>query len=133
MLGKREPEVYGRMTLAEINQNLVDLGHQLGLEVVVKQSNSEGSLIDLLHEAHPWAKAVVFNPGGYTHSSVALRDAILAIGLPVIEVHLTNVYARESFRQHSLISPVCVGTIAGLGWRSYEMALRYLAETMKPE
>ena len=133
MLGKREPEVYGRMTLAEINQNLVELGSQLGLEVVVKQSNSEGSLIDLLHEAHPWARAVVFNPGGYTHTSVALRDAILAIGLPVIEVHLTNVYARESFRQHSLISPVCAGTIAGLGWRSYEMAVRYLAATMKSE
>jgi len=133
MLGKREPEVYGPMTLAQINQNLTDLGHQLGLEVVAKQSNSEGELIDLLHEAHPWAKAVVFNPGGYTHSSVSLRDAIVAIALPVIEVHLSNIYGREEFRQHSLISPVCIGSIAGLGWRSYEMAMRYLAATMQPD
>jgi len=131
-LGKREPEVYGLMTLAEINQNLVNLGAQLGLEVVARQSNSEGSLIDMLHEAVPWAKAVVFNPGGYTHTSVAIRDAIVAIGLPVVEVHLSNVHAREDFRQRSLVSPVCTGTIAGLGWRSYELALRYFAETLGP-
>ena len=130
LLGKREPEVYGRMTLTEINQKLVDLGHELGLEVHSRQSNSEGALIDTLHEAFPWAKGVIFNPGGYTHSSVALRDAVVAIGLPVVEVHLSNVHAREDFRRHSLIAPVCVGSIAGLEWRSYTLALRYLSEVL---
>ena len=130
LLGKREPEVYGRMTLSEINQKLVELGHEVGLEVHSRQSNSEGALIDALHEAFPWAKAVIFNPGGYSHTSVAIRDAIVSIGLPVVEVHLSNIHARESFRHDSLIAPVCVGSIAGFGWRSYTLALRYLAETL---
>ncbi len=128
LLGEREPEVYGRVTLAEINQRLVELGQQLGLEVRAYQSNSEGALIDALHQARSWAQGVIFNPGGYTHTSVALRDAVAGIGLPVIEVHLSNVQAREEFRRTSMLAPVCLGSISGFGWRSYALALRALAE-----
>ncbi|MGE5072221.1 MAG: type II 3-dehydroquinate dehydratase [Anaerolineae bacterium] len=127
LLGTREPEVYGRMTLAEVDERLVETGKQLGVEVQTAQSNHEGALIDALHNARTWADGVVFNPGGYTHTSVALRDAISAIGIPVIEVHLSNVYAREEFRHVSLISAVCKGKIVGLGWQSYELGLRALA------
>lgn len=127
LLGTREPEMYGRLTLAEINEKLAALGEQLGAEIRPLQANSEGALIDALHEARAWADGVIFNPGGYTHTSVALRDAVAAIGLPVIEVHLSNVHARESFRRHSYIAPVCVGSITGFGWRSYAVALRLLA------
>lgn len=127
LLGEREPEVYGVMTLDEINRRLVDLGRELGVEVQTLQSNHEGALIDALQDARTWAQGVVFNPGGYTHTSVALRDAISALAIPVIEVHLSNVYSREHFRQSSLISAVCRGKVVGLGWRSYEMGLRALA------
>ena len=130
LLGQREPGIYGRLTLAEINQRLVELGKELGLEVRTAQSNSEGALIDALQEAPSWAGGVVFNPGGYTHTSVALRDTITAIKLPVIEAHLSNIFAREEFRHHSLISAVCAGTITGLGERSYLLALRALAEIL---
>ncbi|MCK4898308.1 MAG: type II 3-dehydroquinate dehydratase, partial [Anaerolineales bacterium] len=122
LLGQREPDVYGDLTLADIDRKLVASGQELGLEVRTSQSNSEGALIDTLHTARDWAAGVVFNPGGYTHTSVALRDAVVAIELPVIEVHLSNVQAREEFRRHSMIAPVCVGTIAGFGWRSYLLA-----------
>ncbi len=127
LLGEREPAVYGSMTLNEINERLVDLGRELGVDVRTMQSNHEGALIDALQDARMWAQGVVLNPGGYSHTSVALRDAIAAIGIPVIEVHLSNVYAREEFRHTSLISAVCRGKIVGLGWRSYEMGLRALA------
>ncbi|MCS6993357.1 MAG: type II 3-dehydroquinate dehydratase [Anaerolineales bacterium] len=130
LLGTREPDVYGRLTLDEINARCIALGREFGVEVRCFQSNHEGALIDALHEARQWADGVVFNPGGYTHTSVALRDAITAIGLPVVEVHLSNVYAREDFRHHSLLSAVCRGKISGLGWRSYTMALRFLVELL---
>jgi 3-dehydroquinate dehydratase-2 len=133
LLGVREPEIYGALTLAEIDQSLMAYGKTLELEVRTFQSNSEGALIDALHEARGWAKGVVFNPGGYTHTSVALRDAVASIGLPVIEVHLSNTQAREEFRQRSLIAPVCLGSIMGFGWVSYKLALHALAEMAKPD
>jgi len=127
LLGEREPQVYGSLTLADIDQRLVEYGWSQGLEVRTFQSNSEGALIDALHQARSWARGVVFNPGGYTHTSVALRDAVAGIGLPVVEVHLSNVQAREEFRHRSLIAPVCLGSIAGFGWRSYVLGLQALA------
>ncbi len=130
LLGTREPEVYGTLTLTDIDARLHELARRLGVEVRSVQANGEGALIDALHEAREWASGVIFNPGGYTHTSVALRDAITAVGLPVLEVHLSNVQAREPFRHHSYIAPVCVGSISGLGWRSYTLALTYLAEKL---
>jgi 3-dehydroquinate dehydratase-2 len=126
LLGEREPETYGSMTLSELNNNLIDYGRSLGLEVVCQQSNHEGKLIDLVQEARISTKGVIFNAGGYTHTSVALRDAISAIRIPVVEVHLSNIYAREEFRRTSLISPVCKGVISGFGWQSYHLALHAL-------
>jgi 3-dehydroquinate dehydratase-2 len=128
LLGTREPGFYGTLTMLDINQRLEALAQSLNVKVRCVQSNHEGGLIDALHDARSWATGVVFNPGGYTHTSVALRDAIAAIAIPVIEVHISNVHAREKFRHHSFISPVCAGTISGLGWRSYTLALQALSE-----
>ena len=130
LLGTREPEVYGSMTLDEIDARLAEKGRELGAEVSSQQSNHEGALIDALHDAREWADGVIFNPGGYTHTSVALRDAIAAIGIPVVEVHLSNVYAREEFRHRSLISAVCKGKILGFGWHSYMLGLQALVDTL---
>jgi len=123
LLGQREPDIYGNLTLAEIDRRLVQAGNEMDMAVRSFQSNIEGELINSIQEARSWASGILFNPGGYTHTSVALRDAVAAIGLPVIEVHLSNVYAREEFRQNSLIAPVCVGKIVGFGWRSYLLGL----------
>ena len=130
LLGAREPEIYGSLTLADINTKLVQLAHEYHAELTCKQSNQEGELIDALHDARSWADGVIFNPGGYTHTSIALRDAISAIGIPVIEVHLSNVYAREQFRHVSMISAVCLGKVVGFGWRSYVLGLRALMEIL---
>lgn len=127
LLGTREPAIYGADTLADIDARVAAEGERLGLRVRCVQSNHEGALIDALHAAREWAAGVVFNPGGYTHTSVALRDAVAAIGLPVVEVHLSNTEAREPFRHASLIAPVCRGTIRGFGWRSYLLGLQALA------
>ncbi len=126
LLGAREPQVYGSTALADIDEALKVEGEKLGLEVRTFQSNHEGALIDALHDARTWAAGVIINPGGLTHTSVALRDAISAIGLPVVECHLSNTEAREEFRHKSLIAPVCVGSIKGFGWRSYSLALQAL-------
>ena len=128
LLGLREPDIYGQLTLEEIDHRLTILGNELGVRVRSQQSNSEGGLIDLLQEARNWAVGVVFNPGGYTHTSVALRDCIAAIVIPVVEVHLSNVHAREEFRRQSLIAPVCKGSISGFGWLSYALGLRAIVD-----
>ena len=130
LLGTREPEVYGSMTLDGINNKVIELGKELGVEIQCLQSNHEGALVDALHEARTWANGVVFNPGAYTHTSIALRDAISAIVIPVVEVHLSNVYAREEFRHVSMISAVCKGKISGFGWRSYLLGLRALVDAL---
>jgi 3-dehydroquinate dehydratase-2 len=130
LLGTREPEVYGSMTLNDINNKVIELGKELGADIKCLQSNHEGALIDALHDARTWANGVVFNPGGYTHTSIALRDAISAIQIPVVEVHLSNVYAREEFRHVSMISAVCKGKITGFGWRSYMLGLRALVDVL---
>jgi 3-dehydroquinate dehydratase-2 len=131
LTGIREPEVYGSVTLDEINAKLIALGKELGAEVTCRQSNHEGVLIDALHDARGWADGVVLNAGGYTHTSVALRDAVSAIMILVVEVHMSNIYAREEFRHHSYLSPVCVGSICGFGWRSYTLGLEALVNRIK--
>ena len=126
LLGMREPAVYGQLTLDEINARLSEWAAAVNAELRCVQSNSEGGLIDALHEARTWAEGVVINPGAYTHTSYAIRDAIAAIGLPTIEVHISNVHAREEFRHTSVVAPVCRGQIVGLGWRGYLLALQAL-------
>lgn len=133
LLGTREPDIYGSLTLGDIDTKLLELGKELGAELKCFQSNHEGALIDALQDAQMWANGVVFNPGGYTHTSIALRDAISAIGIPVIEVHLSNVHAREEFRHVSMISAVCSGKIVGFGWRSYGLGLRALIDLLTEE
>jgi 3-dehydroquinate dehydratase II len=130
LLGTREPEIYGSLSLADINTKLVELAAQYHVDLACKQSNHEGDLVDALQDARSWADGVVFNPGAYTHTSIALRDAISAISIPVVEVHLSNVYAREEFRHVSMISAVCKGKVVGFGWRSYTLALRALLEML---
>ena len=127
-LGRREPEVYGHRTLADVEAACVGVADALGYALVFRQSANEGALIAWLHEAaDEGAAGIAINPAGYTHTSVALRDAIASIDVPTVEVHLSNVHARESFRHVSLTAAVCVGTIAGLGVEGYLAALRFLA------
>jgi 3-dehydroquinate dehydratase-2 len=128
LLGEREPEIYGRTTLTEVDEALRKLGTELGVEVSTFQSNHEGAIIDAIQGARHDCGAIVINPGGFTHSSVAIRDAIASITTPVVEVHLSNMHKREAFRQHSVIAPVAVGTIFGFGVQSYFLGLRAAAE-----
>jgi 3-dehydroquinate dehydratase II len=129
LLGSREPELYGRLTLPELEAQLAERAQSLGTDLQCFQSNQEGQLIDWLHAAKAQGvHGVILNAAGYTHTSVALRDAILAYGGPVIEVHLSNVFAREAFRHESMISAVCKGVIVGLGATGYHLALQALAD-----
>lgn len=128
LLGQREPEVYGHKTLEQINREIAALGDQLGLELDFVQSNHEGVLIDEIHQAMGIYAWIVLNPGALTHYSYALRDALIAAQIPTIEVHLSNIHAREEFRSKSVIAPVCVGQISGFGARSYLLALYAIFE-----
>jgi len=133
LLGTREPEVYGSTTLAEIDAMLHELGQELGVEVESFQSNHEGAIIDAIHGARERCDGILLNPGAYTHYALAIRDAISAVGLPVVEVHLSNIYSREPFRHRSVIAPVAVGTIAGFGTDSYLLGLRALANRIRSQ
>ncbi len=132
LLGTREPDVYGTDTLEDIVADLTAFAVERNAEITAAQSNSEGGLVDLLQEARRWADGVVFNPGAYTHYSIALRDAITAIELPVVETHLSNVHAREEFRHRSVLSAVCLGVVAGFGRTSYFVALEGLLRHLDP-
>ena len=123
LLGTREPEVYGALTLAEVDGRVRERAAELGVDVEFAQSNDEGELIDRIQTAPADFEAIVFNPGGYSHTSVALRDAVAAIPIPTFEVHLSNPAAREDFRKIDLVAGACRGVVAGFGWRSYVMAL----------
>jgi len=124
LLGKREPDIYGVVTLEEINSHLALLARELGTDITFFQSNHEGELVQKIQDAMGTCQALVINPGAYTHTSVALRDAIASTGIPAVEVHLSNIYRREEFRHHSYISGVALGQITGFGIESYLLGLR---------
>lgn len=128
MLGQREPEIYGRLTLNEIDDQIRAAAASRGYEVVIVQSNYEGALIDQIQRNAPVVRGIIINPGAFTHYSIALRDALAAARVPAVEVHLSNVYAREAFRHHSVTAPVVTGQISGLGAQGYLLALTYLID-----
>jgi len=131
LLGHREPDIYGSMTLEEIDRRLRERGADLGVEIRTMQSNAEGELIDAVQDARGWADGILINPGGYSHTSVAIRDALSAVALPAVEVHLSNPSAREEFRKVDLVAGACRGVVAGFGWRSYLLALEALADSLR--
>lgn len=131
LLGTREPEIYGATTLAALNAQLEELAAELKLQLGFAQHNGEGELIDALHNAVATHDGVVFNPGGYTHTSVALHDAIRAISIPVLEVHLSSLYKREDFRQRSVTAAACLGVIMGFGPASYRLALHQMRDHLR--
>jgi 3-dehydroquinate dehydratase-2 len=133
MLGQREPEIYGRVTLAEIDQRIREAAAERGFETIIVQSNYEGALIDQIQRNASVACGIIVNPGALTHYSIALRDALAAVAVPAVEVHLSNVYRREEFRHRSVIAPVVTGQIAGLGAEGYLLALRYLMDRYEAE
>lgn len=126
LLGTREPEIYGAETLQEIDLQLAALAKERGAELRSVQSNHEGELIDCIQEARSWAHGLLINPGGFTHTSVALRDTLLAVALPVVEVHLSNIFSREEFRQYSFVSPIAIGVVSGFGPMSYRLGVEAL-------
>ncbi|HIU86663.1 TPA: type II 3-dehydroquinate dehydratase [Candidatus Spyradomonas excrementavium] len=128
LLGTREPEVYGTLTLEKINEELLKYAKELGVEMEFFQSNVEGEIVNAIQAARQNCAGIVINPAAYTHTSVAIRDAISAVALPAVEIHISNVYAREEFRKDSLIAPVCIGQIAGFGLDSYKLAMLALVK-----
>jgi 3-dehydroquinate dehydratase-2 len=131
LLGRREPGVYGRTTLAQINAQLQELAGKMDVELKILQSNHEGEIVSFIGDNADWADGIVINPAAYTHTSVAIRDAIAAVGLPAVEVHLSNVFSREEFRHFSYISPVATGVICGFGAESYILALKAIIGEIK--
>ena len=128
MLGTREPEIYGSLTLADINAQLLDYAQELGVEIETFQSNIEGEIVDKIQSAKKDCQGIVINPAAYTHTSVAIRDAISAVALSAVEVHISNIHAREEFRKNSFIAPVCIGQICGFGADSYKLGLKGLVD-----
>lgn len=131
LLGTRQPEIYGKLTLAEINQKVRALAKDLGVEVEIRQSNHEGELVTWIQDAPKKFGAIVINPAAYTHSSIAMRDAITAVGIPTVEIHLSNIHKRETFRRHSYIAEAAVGQIAGFGVESYLLGIRAAAQLIQ--
>jgi 3-dehydroquinate dehydratase-2 len=127
LLGKRQPDIYGRLTLEQINARIRALAKEMGLNIEILQSNHEGELVTWIQDAPTKFGAIVFNPGAYTHTSIALRDAISAVGIPTVEVHISNIHKREPFRNHSFIAEAAVGQITGFGAESYLLGLRAAA------
>lgn len=123
LLGERQPEIYGSRTLEDINFNLCKIASQHGVDLRTLQSNHEGEIVCFIGDNIDWAEGILINPAAYTHTSVAIRDALSAVNLPIIEIHLSNIYAREAFRHHSYVSPIAVGVIGGFGTYSYDLAL----------
>ena len=131
LLGKREPEIYGQQTLDDINNQLTAIAEENGVCLKILQSNHEGEIVSFIGENMNWGDGIIINPAAYTHTSVAIRDALGAVDLPVIEVHLSNIYQRESFRHFSYVSPIAVGVIGGFGARSYKLALECMIEMLE--
>ena len=131
LLGKRQPEIYGTQTLDNINHYLIQVAQKQGIELKTFQSNHEGEIVSKIGANIDWANGILINPAAYTHTSIAIRDALSAVSIPVIEIHLSNIYKREDFRHHSYVSPIAVGVICGFGNHSYELALNAMINILQ--